>query len=112
MKPFVALVLMAVTAMLAPTGVRAQDTTRATSQTDTSDFDGTAFLKVEVESAFPGGSRAWLQFLNDHLVYPKKAVRKRIQGTVVLQFIVDKEGNVTDLQAISGDPVLAEAALK
>jgi len=71
-----------------------------------------AFMKVEIESEFPGGSRAWLQFLNDHLVYPKKAVRKRIEGTVLLQFIVDKEGNVSNLRALSGDPLLQEAALK
>jgi protein TonB len=69
------------------------------------------FQKVEIESEFPGGPRAWLQFLNEHLTYPKKAVRKNIQGTVVLQFIVDKDGSVSDLQAISGDPILAEAAL-
>src|ERR1700761_1832966 len=70
------------------------------------------FAKVEIESEFPGGAKAWLQFLNEHLVYPKKAVRKRIEGTVVLQFIVDKQGNVSDLQVLSGDPILAEAALK
>jgi TonB family protein len=68
--------------------------------------------KVEIESEFPGGPHAWLQFLNDHLTYPNKAVRKKIEGTVLLQFIVDKEGNVSDLKALSGDPILQEAALK
>jgi protein TonB len=70
------------------------------------------FYKVEIESEFPGGARAWLAYLNSHLVYPKKAVKKKIEGTVVLQFIVDKEGNISDLSAIEGDPILAEAALK
>lgn len=60
------------------------------------------YTKVEIESVFPGGSKAWLQFLNDHLVYPKKAVRKQIEGTVILQFIVDKNGSVTNLQALTG----------
>lgn len=83
--------------------------TSASIKADTSDR---TFVKVEIESEFPGGVQAWLKFLNEHLVYPKKAVRKNIQGTVILQFIVDKQGNVTDLQAISGDPILAEAALK
>jgi TonB family protein len=72
----------------------------------------TVATKVEIESYFPGGPHAWLQFLNDHLTYPNKAVRKKIEGTVLLQFIVDKEGNVSDLKALSGDPILQEAALK
>jgi TonB family protein len=70
------------------------------------------YEKVEVESEFPGGSRAWFNFLNTHLTYPKKAVRKRIEGTVLLEFIVDKDGSISDLKVLSGDPILAEAALK
>jgi protein TonB len=70
------------------------------------------FTKVEIESEFPGGAKAWLAFLNSHLTYPNKAVRKRIEGTVILQFIVDKEGNISDAVALTGDPILAEAALK
>jgi protein TonB len=69
-------------------------------------------VKVEIESEFPGGARGWLAYLNSHLVYPKKAVRKRIEGTVLLQFIVDKDGTVSDLNVLDGDPILAEAALK
>ena len=69
-------------------------------------------VKVEIESEFPGGARGWLAYLNSHLVYPKKAVRKRIEGTVLLQFIVDKDGTVSDLKVLDGDPILAEAALK
>jgi protein TonB len=69
-------------------------------------------VKVEIESEFPGGARGWLAYLNSHLVYPKKAVRKRIEGTVLLQFIVDKDGSVSDLKVLYGDPILAEAALK
>ena len=70
------------------------------------------FAKVEFESEFPGGTKAWLNFLNAHLTYPNKAVRKKIEGTVILQFIVDKDGTITDLQALTGDPILREAALK
>ena len=68
---------------------------------DSDDYDKT-FTKVEIESAFPGGDAAWLRFLNAHLRYPDEAVNKRIQGTVVVQFVVDKQGNVSDVQAISG----------
>jgi protein TonB len=70
------------------------------------------YLKVEIESYFPGGTKGWLQYLGAHVSYPPKAVRKRIEGTVLLQFIVDKDGSVYNLQALSGDPILIEAALK
>ena len=68
---------------------------------DDEDYDKT-FTKVEIESDFPGGSAAWLRYLNKNLRYPDDAVNNEIQGTVVVQFIVDKEGNVSDVKAISG----------
>lgn len=65
------------------------------------DYDKT-FTKVEIESEYPGGPAAWLRYLNKSFRYPDEAVNNEIQGTVVVQFIVDKEGNVSDVQAISG----------
>jgi protein TonB len=107
-------VLMALCALLSPFAAFSQDTAKTVAPRDSvaaGDYDKT-FTKVEIESSFPGGSAAWIQFLNTHLVYPNKAVRRKIQGTVILQFIIDKQGNVSDLSAISGDPILAAAALK
>jgi periplasmic protein TonB len=68
---------------------------------DNEDYDKT-FTKVEIESDFPGGAAAWLRYLNKNLRYPDDAVNNEIQGTVIVQFIVDKEGNVSDVQPISG----------
>jgi periplasmic protein TonB len=68
---------------------------------DNEDYDKT-FTKVEIESDYPGGPAAWLRYLNKNFRYPDDAVNNDIQGTVVVQFIVDKEGNVSDVQAISG----------
>jgi protein TonB len=107
--PFV--VLLTVGVLLSPAIARSQDTSKTSLRIDTSG-DSKAFMKVEIESEFPGGASAWLQFLQSHLVYPNKAVRKRIEGTVLLQFIVDKDGSISSLQALSGDPLLVEAALK
>jgi len=104
-------VLLAFGVLLSPAIVHSQDTSGSSPRSDTSTLDK-AFIKVEIESSFPGGASAWLQFLQNHLVYPNKAVRKRIEGTVLLQFIVDKDGSISNLQALSGDPLLVEAALK
>ncbi len=65
------------------------------------DDDGIVMV-VEIESSFPGGLAAWQRFLNKNLRMPDDALNNEIQGTVIVQFIVDKEGNVSDVQAISG----------
>lgn len=44
-------------------------------------------------------------------VYPLEAKRQHIQGDVVLRAQTDEKGNVVSLQSMSGDPILAEAAL-
>lgn len=119
MKRPITIVLLFIPVLLFPSIASSQDTVRAHSQDTTgvnaqgaAPIGDKAFTKVDIESSFPGGSSAWLQFLQSHLVYPKKAVRKKIEGTVVVQFIVDKDGSVYDLKALSGDPLLQEAALK
>lgn len=44
--------------------------------------------------------------------YPPLAVQARIQGTVVLQAVIGKDGTVQDLRLISGHPMLAPAAIE
>ena len=68
---------------------------------DEEDYDKT-FTKVEIESSYPGGPSAWMRYLNKTFRYPQEAQDNEIQGTVVVQFIVDKEGNVSDVEAVSG----------
>jgi protein TonB len=109
-----AIVLLTFGVLFFPAVALAQDTVARSAKSDTAGserYDG-IFLKVEIESEFPGGAAAWLQFLQSHLVYPSKAVKKRIEGTVILQFIVGKDGTISDVQALSGDPLLVQAALK
>jgi protein TonB len=42
--------------------------------------------------------------------YPPEAKEKRITGIVILEFTVDRSGNVQGLKVLSGDPILARAA--
>jgi protein TonB len=65
------------------------------------DEDG-MFLKVEKESEFPGGGAAWLRYLNKNLRFPDDALNNEIDGTVMVQFIVDRDGIVSDVEVISG----------
>jgi protein TonB len=43
--------------------------------------------------------------------YPQLALQARIQGQVLLQAIIDKEGNITELSLVSGQPLLVPAAI-
>jgi len=44
--------------------------------------------------------------------YPIEAKKKHLVGDVILGFTIDKEGDVADLTVVSGDPILAQAALE
>jgi protein TonB len=82
--------------LLAIVDVRAQNTNPPPQDPDKT------FTKVEIEAEFPGGDTAWIRFLNHNLRYPDDAVNNEIKGTVIVQFIVDADGKVSDIQAISG----------
>lgn len=64
--------------------------------------ENTVFTKVEVEAQFPGGEDKWNKYVYN-------AIMKRIDdlvedgqaGTVEVQFIVDKEGNVSNVEALN-----------
>jgi len=44
-------------------------------------------------------------------VYPEDARRARIQGSVLLRVIIDREGNISSVELLNGDPALADAAI-
>jgi periplasmic protein TonB len=64
--------------------------------------DDEIFRKVEIQSDFPGGLAAWKRYLERTMHYPDEAINKEIQGSIMVRFIVDKDGNVSDVEAISG----------
>jgi protein TonB len=70
------------------------------------------FVSVQIESEYPGGIPAWQRFLNKYLRYPQEAQDQGVQGTVLVQFIVDKEGNVSDVEAVSGPAELRAEAVR
>jgi len=70
------------------------------------------WIEVQIPSEYPGGIEAWRRFLGKNLRYPEQAVEKEIQGTVIVQFIVDKAGNVSDVEAISGPNELRDEAVR
>ena len=96
----------------AQTDVKQLDTIVLTDSAKTIKEDDKTFTKVEVESVFPGGRQGWASFLQENLNYPKKAIKKNIQGTVILKFIVCTDGTVCDIEAISGPEELRKSAVE
>jgi len=60
------------------------------------------FIVVETMPEFPGGRTALYKFLADNIKYPEKAKKDGIQGRVFVNFIVEKDGSVTNVKVIRG----------
>ncbi|HSK12211.1 MAG TPA: energy transducer TonB [Phnomibacter sp.] len=69
------------------------------------------FTRVEVAAEFPGGAQEWLRYLRKHLRFPARAIDNGTQGVVRVQFIVDREGNISEVLALNdpGDGLAEEA---
>ena len=69
----------------------------------------------ERESEYPGGIKAWMKHLQTGLSKypPKEFFEGKLNGEILIQFIVDEEGNVTNIEVSnSTQPRLNEAAIK
>lgn len=58
---------------------------------------------VEMMPSFPGGEAALAKFLRDNVHYPHLAQETEIQGSVFVQFIVDREGNIRDVKTMGAN---------
>lgn len=68
---------------------------------------------VEEIPSFPGGEKAFYKYVSENLTYPRKARNLDITGKVFVQFVIDKDGTVTDVIAIKGVGAgLDEAAIE
>jgi|GEM_PF-1270156 len=65
--------------------------------------EGNIFEKVEVEAAFPGGLKAWSSFLMENLdaEVPVRNKAKVGRYVVIVQFIVGKDGSISDIKALT-----------
>ncbi len=60
------------------------------------------FTVVESMPGFPGGDGARIKYLNENIKYPQMARESGIQGRVFVTFVVEKDGNVTDVRVLRG----------
>ena len=71
------------------------------------------FRSVEQMPQFPGGEAALMKYLSSHINYPAMAAENNIQGRVVVQFVVEKDGKVGDVKVVrSVDKDLDKEAIR
>lgn len=71
------------------------------------------FVVVEEQPEFPGGNAAMMKFLSDNIRYPVIAQENGIQGRVICNFVVERDGSITDVQVVRGqDPSLDREAIR
>ena len=63
---------------------------------------------------FPGGQEALFAYLAQNVKYPVVAIENNIQGRVIVQFAVAKDGKIEDAEVVrsGGDPSLDKEALR
>ena len=57
---------------------------------------------AEVAPQYPGGSAAMFKYISDNMQYPSQAEQNGVQGRVMVQFVVRKDGTITDVTVIRG----------
>lgn len=71
------------------------------------------FMVAEQMPEYPGGMKEMLKFLQKNVKYPENAMKNNVQGRVIVQFVVEKDGTPTEFKVLrSVDPDLDAEALR
>jgi TonB family protein len=74
---------------------------------------GKTDCQVEKPAGFKGGNDGWRRYLERSLVYPEDAVKNNIQGVVSVEFVIERDGSVSNAKVLgSPDELLAAEALR
>ena len=84
------LILMSFMAVCCLMTANAQKT--VVSQTNQKVYD-----KVEQMPEYPGGMPAMIEFLQTNIKYPEDAVKQKVEGRVMVQFVVETDGSISDV---------------
>ncbi|MBO7346749.1 MAG: energy transducer TonB [Bacteroidales bacterium] len=88
-------------------------TTDSSSNNTIQEENERVFVEVEQLPEFPGGKKAFIQYLNENLVYPKSAYERKVEGKVVVSFVVEADGSITNVKvANSVDEDLDKEAVR
>ena len=60
------------------------------------------FDVVEIQPEFPGGLEGWNKYLAENIKYPEVAKKMGVQGTVIVVFVITKDGSIKDVTVLRG----------
>ncbi|MEM8969932.1 MAG: TonB family protein, partial [Bacteroidota bacterium] len=64
--------------------------------------EGDIFMVVEEQPEYEGGMEVFYQYIASEIKYPAQARQRGIEGKVFVQFVVEKDGALSDVQVIKG----------
>ena len=68
---------------------------------------------AEPQPQFPGGDLALREWINQNKIYPQEAIKKGIEGRVIVKFTIEEDGTVTNGKIVRGvDSLLDNEALR
>ncbi|MCD8260138.1 MAG: M56 family metallopeptidase [Bacteroides sp.] len=71
------------------------------------------FMVVEQMPEYPGGTSAPVEFLGKNISYPAEALEAGSEGRVIVQFVVETDGSITETRIVRGiDPYLDQEAIR
>lgn len=76
----------------------------AISQTIYKTANGEVFTKVKQMPQFPGGEEKLYEFLSNNIRYPEKMKKENIEARVIVTFIVNKKGEISDINVVNTVP--------
>lgn len=94
-KLFIALMLIGVAAAAC-----AQSDAKASTKANDATAEEEVFLIVEQEAEFPGGLDALSKYLSANLTYPQEARDANVEGKVIVQFVIEKNGKVSNIKVL------------
>lgn len=60
------------------------------------------YTTVEKKPQFPGGEAALMKYVGENIRYPENAFKNKVQGRVIVQFVVQKDGKVGEVKILRG----------
>ncbi|MBD5281120.1 MAG: TonB family protein [Bacteroides sp.] len=71
------------------------------------------YTAVETMAEFPGGMKALMSYLSENIRYPEESFKNDEQGRVIVKFVVQPDGSISDVTVVKGvSPLLDEEAVR
>ena len=64
------------------------------------DCESTVFTSDDIQPEFPGGRKAYLEYIRRNMNYPADALRNGVEGGVLVKFIVENDGSISNAEIL------------